>query len=236
MDTDHLNVVIDGKVAYTNIIEISNAADLRAFADAVNNDGNNFAGKVVVLTDDIDLNNEEWTPIGQTGATEFKGVFDGQGHTIRNLYINNTDTSAYTSTGLFGWIESHGDESVTVKNVTIDGANVSGHHYVGVIVGYVYGTVENCHVINATVSNTSANEDANGDKTGTIAGYVGEDAKITDCTAKDSTVSTGRDGGQIVGAAKASTVVNCSATNVVVSVNGTSTGANVRNEVIGREL
>ena len=56
------------------------------------------------------------------------------------------------------------------------------------------------------------------------------------CTATDSTVKAGRDAGQIVGAAKEVNVTGCSATNVTVSANGECTGANVRNEVIGRLL
>ncbi len=222
-------------VAADKLTTISTAEELIAFEKAVNG-GDNYAGKTVVLMADIDLNNVAWTPIGQTGATEFKGVFNGNGHTISNLNINNIDESANCATGLFGWIESHGDEGVTVKNLTIDGATVKGHHYVGVIVGYVYGTIENCHVNNATVECTSANADANGDKAGLIAGYVGEDASITGCTGADSAISAGRDAGQIVGAAKPACVTGCSATNVTVTANGTSTGANIREAVIGRVL
>ena len=59
---------------------------------------------------------------------------------------------------------------------------------------------------------------------------------VKDCTAKNSTVSAGRDAGQVVGAAKTDYVVNCSATNVTVTANGEGTGKNIRNEVIGRVL
>ncbi len=219
-----------------NVVTIETAEQFAAFAANVNENKMEYRGMTVELASDLDLNDIAWTPIGQTGATEFKGVFDGNGYTISNLYINNTDESAHCSTGLFGWIESHGNEGVTVKNVNVDGANVKGHHYVGVIVGYVYGTIENCNVKNATVECTSVNDDANGDKAGVIAGYVGEDADIKGCTAQDSTVSAGRDAGQIVGAAKAACVTDCKATNVTVTANGTSTGANIKNEVIGRVL
>lgn len=80
------------------------------FAAQVNEEGKTFKGETVLLGDDIDLNNEPWTPIGQTGSTEFKGVFDGQGYTIKNLYIDSTaETGAHYSSGLFGWLENHGD-------------------------------------------------------------------------------------------------------------------------------
>ncbi len=239
MDADHLSVVINNVnvvASADDLVYIGTAEELFAFANDVNVNAKNYAGKIVILTNDIDLENKAWTPIGQTGATEFKGVFDGNGYSIKNLNVNNEDKSANCSSGLFGWIESHGNEGVTVKNLTIDGATVTGHHYVGVIVGYVYGTIENCHVKNATVSCTSVNNDANGDKCGAIAGYVGEDATIKDCTAADSTISAGRDAGQIVGAAKTACVTGCSAANVTVTANNTSTGANIRNEVIGRVL
>ncbi len=217
-------------------VSIETAGQMFAFAKEVNENKNNYAGYTVTLAADINLLNVAWTPIGQTGATEFKGVFDGNGHTISNLYVNNTDTSANCASGLFGWIESHGSEGVTVKNLTVDGATVSGYHNVAVIVGYVYGTIENCHVKNATVNCTAVNADANGDKCGLIAGYVGEDATITGCTGADSTVSAGRDAGQIVGAAKPACVTDCSATNVTVTANGSSTGKNINETVIGRKL
>ncbi len=240
MDAEHLFVTATGNVEdgarYKDVTTIATAEELFAFADDVNESGNTYAGELVLLTDDIDLKNQEWTPIGQTGATQFKGVLDGQGYTIKNLTVNNTDESKNCASGLFGWIESHGNEGVTVKNLTVDGANVAGHHNVAVIVGYIYGTVENCHVKNAVISCTNANDDANGDKCGLIAGYVGEDATIKGCTAASSTVSAGRDAGQIVGAAKPACVTGCSAANVAVSANNTGTGANIRNNVIGREL
>ncbi len=217
--------------------ELTTKESMFWFARQVNENKHTFSGEVVSLKNDIDLDNELWTPIGQTGKTTFKGMFDGQGFTISNLNINNTDESANCSTALFGWIESHGEENVTVKNVTVNGATVTGHHYVAVIVGYVYGMIDNCHVTNATISCTSVNDDANGDKCGTIAGYVGEDAIINKCTASASTISAGRDAGQIVGAAKEACVTECSAsTDVTVSANGTSTSANINNTVIGRKL
>lgn len=90
---------------------ISTEAQLRAFAQQVNA-GSSFAGVTVVLTQDIVLNSKvvdqngqlnrgsytSWTPIGTT-AHPFQGNFDGQGHTVTGLYINN-DSAEYQ--GLFG--------------------------------------------------------------------------------------------------------------------------------------
>lgn len=220
---------VDG--AYT----ISNADELIQFEKLVNIGKVSFSGKTVQLTGDVNLSGKTWTPVGQTGATQFQGTFDGQGHTISNLTVNNTDESEHCASGLFGWLNG-----ATVKNLKIDGANVTGHHYVGVIAGYIEtasSVIESCHVKNATVSCTSVNDDANGDKCGGIVGYAGnEGTSVINCTVSDSTISAGRDAGQVVGAAKTVNVSNCSASNVTVTANGTSTGANIRNEVIGRVL
>ena len=217
---------------------ISTAQGLRDFAAEVNA-GNSFKGKQVILTADIDLANVPWTPIGQTGATQFLGEFDGGSHTIKNLKVDSSEqTGEYYSSGLFGWVEAHGDSGDTgvIKNLTIDGAEITGHHNVAAIAGYLYGTVENCHVKNAKITNTHANNDACGDKTGCIVGYLGEDAKVKGCTATDCTVKGGRDAGQIVGAAKEACVVDCTATSVTVEATGGCTGANVNAAVIGRVL
>ena len=81
------------------------------------------------------------------------------------------------------------------------------------------------------------NSEANGDKCGGIVGHAGNAGVIVkDCVVKNSQISAGRDAGQVVGAALTVNVVNCSATNVTVTANGSSTGANIRNEVIGRVL
>ena len=213
---------------------ISTADELFAFAKAVNEDGNKFSGLTVFLTADIDLENKAWTPIGQTGATEFKGTFDGDGHTISNL---NIDSSAQTggnySSGLFGWAES----GVTIKNVNIDGATVVGNHNVAVIVGYTYSSkVINCHVTNANIVCTHANNDACGDKCGIIAGYAGGESRFTNCSATDCTVRAGRDAGQVIGCGYNVSVKDCSAANVTVTANGDCTGKNINEAIIGRVM
>jgi hypothetical protein len=210
------------------------------FADQVNVAKNSFAGKTVKLAADIDLANAAWTPVGQTGATTFNGVFDGQNHTIYNLNVNSeAQTGANYSSGLFGWVESHTAGHGHIKNVTISGAAVNGHHNCGALVGYITqetALVENCHVTGATITCTKANDDADGDKAGALIGNATVATPVKDCTAANSTVSAGRDAGQVIGAGKQANVTGCSATEVAVSANGTSTGKNVRNEVIGRLL
>jgi hypothetical protein len=190
----------------------------------------------VFLTADIDLNNAAWTPIGQTGATQFMGTFEGNGHTISNLTIDSSaQTGANYSSGIFGWLNK-----ATVKNLTVKNATVTGNHNVGVIAGYMETsgcTISNCHVVGATVVANHANDDACGDKVGVIVGHAGNaGVKVENCSAKDCTVTAGRDAGQIAGAARSANVVGCSAENVTVAANGQCTGANIRNEIIGRVL
>ena len=88
-----------------NAIYIDTAADLKAFRDSVN--AGTFAGGTVVLTADINLNNEAWTPIG-TAEHPFEGTFDGQGHKITGL----TNKSDATSFGLFEKVKG----TVVIKN------------------------------------------------------------------------------------------------------------------------
>ena len=219
---------------------ITTAEDLVAFAKDVNENGNSYAGKTVMLMNDIDLNNVAWTPIGQatgySAKTYFQGTFDGNGKTISNLNVSvweaGTDGGKNYASGLFGFIDA---ASATIKNLTIDNATVVGHHWTGVVAGYLTGTIENCTVKNANVTCKHANDEACGDKAGVIVGYINA-GTVKNCTATKCTVTAGRDAGQIVGAAKTEQVTGCSATDVTVTATGDCTGANVRNEVIGRVL
>ncbi len=235
-----VKVISDGVVLVDGAYCLSNKAGLNWFANEVNVKKNAFTGKTVKLTADIDLQNAAWTPVGQTGATQFKGTFDGNGKTIYNLNIDKTsETGGNYSSGLFGWLNA-----AKVKNVTVNGATVKGNHNVGVIAGYLETsgcTIENCHVIGAAVECHHANDDACGDKCGGIVGHAGNaGVAVNDCTVADSTVKAGRDAGQVVGAALAVNVTGCSATNVTVEAlagcTHSNAGGNIRNEVIGRLL
>ena len=183
----------------TKTITISSAAELALFANQVNGSGvaNAYSGYSVLLNADIDLKGKLWTSIGQTGAGQFAGTFNGNGHTISNIVINNIDASGNCATGLFGWLNS-----ATIQNLKVEGANVTGHHNVGVIAGYLETSgciIENCYVSNATVSCTSVNDDANGDKCGGIVGHAGNaGVAVMNCEVTNSSISAGRDAGQVV--------------------------------------
>lgn len=218
-----------------NTYYISNKAGMLWFANEVNVKGNGFAQKTINLTADIDLENMEWTPIGQTGgydvATYFKGTFNGNDHTISNLKITTTNPGKSFAAGLFGFIDA-GD--AMIRNLTINGATVYGHHWTGAITGYLTGEITDCTVINANIVCSHANNDACGDKASTIVGYINS-GKINNCHAEDCTVKAGRDAGQLVGCAKTEFIgTGLTATNVTVSANGDCTGNNIRNEIVGR--
>ena len=108
---------------------------ISAIADLLRID-QNLSGNYI-LTNDIDLSIINWTPIG-TEDESFIGTFDGNGHKITGLTIDNTDSEAL---GLFGYVDSGG----TVKNLTVSGSVIDTGRCVGGVVGYnVAGTVENC--------------------------------------------------------------------------------------------
>ena len=136
--------VMAGDGTEANPYTIGNLAQLKAFRDDVNA-GNNYQGKYVALADDIDLNNEEWTPIGNN-TNQFKGYFDGNEKTISNLKISGSNRYV----GLFGYIKGQGMSASTtpsVKDLTLENVNVSGDYYVGGLSGQAY----TCNITNVTV-------------------------------------------------------------------------------------
>ena len=236
-----------------DVIEIATVSDLKAFASNVNA-GNTYANKNVVLTADLDLADEAWTAIGATGS--FKGIFDGNGHSISGLKVSGDGV-----VGLFGTLNG------TVKNLTViapelDGASagtgaiagkifkvglidnctvidpvIVGEHYAGGIVGYAYGSVTNCTVEGGSIDiTTGAPED--GDKVGGIVGYVGEGASyiISGNTVKNMEITGVRDIGGIAGMAQPkNTVTENLVDGVVLTAKNTPANKAVNvDRVVGR--
>ena len=197
---------------------IGSAESLYSFAKSVNEENDAWKGQAVILVNDIDLNNQAWTPVGAcNGSTYFQGTFDGNGKTISNLYVDkSTDTYGNSSAGLFGWIDQAG---ATIKNVIIENATVKGSHWTGVIAGYATGLIENCTVNNATVTGYNVNDDANGDKIGGIVGFMNDQsAGLIGNTVSNSSIIGNRDLGGIAGAVAASIkkMKNNSVNNVTI--------------------
>ena len=109
------------------------------------NEGEDFTGKTITLSDDVNLNNVNWTPIGNDDYA-FNGTFDGDGHTITGLSITSTGDSAF-----FNCL----DADATVKNVNFETANVSAKNAGIVSVCAGGSTIENVHVLSGSVVGTS---------------------------------------------------------------------------------
>ena len=125
---DGTYTVVGCTVDESGNVEIVDAAGLKYFRDQVNA-GNTYKGKTVKLGADIDLNNEAWTPIGDS-ANKFQGTFDGQNNTISNLLV---EMESKSNVGLFGFT-TDGE----VKNLTVENAKVTGRLNVGVVAGTPY--------------------------------------------------------------------------------------------------
>ena len=165
--------------------EIANAEELAGFAALVNTGVDSFAGKTLTLTSDIDLANVEWVPIGNADAdvfVGFKGTFDGQGHTISNLFIESDSWGK----GLFGYMDS--SANATVQNVTIDKVNITASDCAGAVVGYTtFGTFSNITVTNAKVTTTSNADGYAGALTG-----CGYNSDYVGCSVDNATITAGR--------------------------------------------
>ena len=222
---DGKNVIADG-VAQDAVgnYYISNAAGLRWVASVVNTTTaytpTLFDNKTVYLVNDVDLKNEEWIPIGDErfARTAFKGVFDGQGYTVRNVRItkktikHDEDKSAY---GLFGNLGG------TLKNLTVENVSISGTpKFIGALVGRYSGAlIENCHVKNSSVTCNNW----------TIGGIVGQwnQGVISNCSIENSIVEGYAGVGAIVGLALNAgerTIENCSVSNCTIKKNGSFGG------------
>ena len=217
-------------------VVFTNAEGLVKFAKQVNEAKMSYADKKLTfeLGADIDLTGINWEPIGQTGNQQFQGVFDGKNHTIKNLTINKESTSNAVAAGFFGWLNN----GANIKNIKFDGVKITANGYTGVVAGYIENHVtpeaqiSNCHVNNATIS-SKVNGAAKGAKVGGIVGIFTDPAHVTNCSVSNTNIDAARDAGQIVGATYIGRVVNCTATNVNVTANGTGDGSNIRNELIG---
>ena len=190
-----------GNGSVDNPYEISTAAELAWFRDYVNNESQYASA---TLTEDIDLsefchaadaatNTEElsWDPIGN--GRMYCGTFDGNGKTIRNLYINST----IMNKGFFGYANSG-----SIKNITFDNAKVKNTHYNGT--GILTGVFEKCTIENIkTLANCSVEGTEN---TGGIAGIgVGN---ISNCENRAMVNGTNNVGG-IVGNSSDNTISSC---------------------------
>ena len=200
---------------------ISSVDQLYAFANDVNIKGNTYVGKTVKLCADLDLGGAEWTPItgvwdgGSYGNyTSFRGIFDGQDHTISNFTV-----SADENAGFFGVV---GGE---VKNLKIDKEMIVTTYNAGCVAASLYyGKITNCQVTNSSVTSVPALQDDgtydNGNNVGGVVGLL-NCGTVDFCTISKTTVTAYRSFGGIVGTGTGSensksTITKCTVADDVV--------------------
>lgn len=126
--------------------EVSSVAVLKLLADKVNNGEDYFEGKTIKLGADIDLNNQEWTPIGSAAKDHgFMGNFDGNGYAIKNLQMTTLplDADNYVYAGLFGVTEgTDANNQNYIKNLVIENVTIATEgHIAAAAIAYPYYTV-----------------------------------------------------------------------------------------------
>ena len=227
-----LGYTIESDGSYT----VTSADGLMNVAELVN------GGKTdinITLDKNIDLTGKGWTPIGTSFDNSYKGTFDGGGHTITGLTVTTNDQFV----GLFGYLNRVG----TVKNVVMEGIQITSNHMFGCtggVVGYSWGTIENCSVSGSVSGTDCVGGVVGSQKAGSIIGcsssatvkgkhYVGGVAgekwgTMTACYATGNVTleiasQKNNFGGGVVGLNGGSRVLACYATGNVTST-GSSTG------------
>ncbi len=192
-DDDNLNrgyPILAWQTKMPDVI-IGSYEELKAFAVSVN-EGNTYEEKLIRLDVNVYLGGENspWTPVG-TSASPFKGIFDGNYHTVSGLYINGG-----SSLGFFGNVDGG-----TVRNLVVKGSSAGSGDVAGIVGKLTAGKITNCGN-EATVSG-SAN-------VGGIAGSVNGDCTVSGCYNSGSvTGTTGYIGGVTGQHWRAGTVENC---------------------------
>ena len=230
-----LGYTIESDGSYT----VTSADGLMNIAELVNGGKSDIN---ITLTADIDLTGKDWTPIGTDYDNSYKGTFDGGGHTITGLTFTTNDEFA----GLFGWLNRAG----TVKNVVMEGVQITSNQIyggsIGGVVGYGWGTIENCSVsgsvsgtvyvggvvgvqIGGSITGCSSSATVKGMvDVGGVAGQTNSSATLTACYATGNVIiemdpKKNIAGGSLVGMNAGSSLLACYATGNVTST-GSSTG------------
>ena len=233
---NYYNITLDKDKGYTDDGQgnytVTSAEGLKAVADIANN-GN--LGINITLTENINLTDMDWAPIGIDYNHQYTGTFNGGGHTITGLTVTGSNEYA----GLFGRIGSGGK----VMNVKLEGVQIESDNEmsaVGGVVGYSYGNIENCSVSGSVSSNSTAGGVVGAQLSGSItgcntsatvkgvtyaggiAGYTNGGGSLTGCYAtgsisvENNTTNAAWAGG-VVGSNGSSTLTACYATGSVTS-------------------
>lgn len=236
----------DGSGTQTDPYQIGSGAELAWLANAVNNasSGTKF---YVVLTDDIDLGNQPWTPIGRD-FHEFSGAFDGNGHVVEGLKVSNV-----ADAGLFGAAKGAAiknlvvrgsvtgtdnaagilakakNEACTIENCGNEAAVTvakSGGGYAGGILGSTSANVQIARCYNSGIVTSTGNNSYS--RAGGIVGYISGngEAKVNTCYNTGNITSDSYAAGVFAGFGGYSlTVSSCYNTGKISGKSQTNTGA-----------
>ena len=186
-------VTLDGDGTSTTPYKIKDYEQLLEFAALVNGGQTSICA---VLTDDIDTGNNItfnddgeptetptniWTPIGNSYPNRYTGTFDGQGHTISRLYVNDNNKDLV---GLFGYLGEGG----IIRNVGVETSYFNGKDNVGGVCGHNNGTIENCYNKVTTVSGTGKEANIGG-----ICGSNNNGSTIENCYNTGNVSGTGKE-------------------------------------------
>ena len=214
----------------SGVYQIGTAEELAWLAAEINNSSNNSQSYSAVLTADIDLGYRPWTPIGcyvdWQSNHPYRGVFDGQGHTVSGLYVTAL-SNGYA--GLFGYTSG----STTIKNLTVEGeirledVSTTAKH-IGGIVGEANAKLERC------VSRVRISAAGFGTRdTCAVGGIAGKlSGAMTDCRFEGSRDRTCKRGGAYIsggvgglaGNAAGGALTRCVNTGAVTVDKGTGVG------------
>ena len=189
---------------------ISSAEELAKLATMTNN--GKVKGGEFILANDIDLmysTGGDWTPIGNN-TNAFNADFDGNGHVIKNLYINGRDKEYQ---GLFGYTDSG-----EIKNIGVENVNITGFKSIGGLIGYANN--------NTAINNSYATGNVTGDEiTGGLVGTMENRSAINNSYATGNVTGNKIIGG-LVGRMENSSVINNSYATVSVAGNEIIGGLN----------
>lgn len=240
-----------GVVEKTTTYEINSLEEFIAFRNEVNA-GNSFEGMTVRLNVDLDLNALDWTENIGNAEHPFEGIFDGQGNTIKNLYLVSRPGVARDYLGLFGVISggaviknvvledlyfvpggggqyvgtivAYASNGVTIQGNVVNKLEVKGTEYVGGLVGYASNNV-------VIVGNTVQNLTVQGKiSVGAIAGKILAGAEVVDNKIVDVLVIASDDASTaavVAGTFEDGVIISRTDIQGEVKVNGTSVNSNV---------
>ena len=191
--------------ATTNTYTVFTAEGLQMINEDIHNNMATKAAYNITLADDIILpdpangDGNNWIPLGYSGSGgyEYKGTFDGAGHTISNLQVNRTD--------MYPALVGYAGEGCKIENLTLANPTIIGNNYVGGIIAFTWEknvSIINCHITGGSI------------KGGAVGGIAGEyEGDIVACTVNETTIE-GYSAGGIVGNQYIGRIIACGVNGV----------------------